>query len=524
MNPPALSERRSFLRWATVALAGLNASWPTRANNSSFKLDPFLLGVASGSPRADSVVLWTRLVGPDLIERGSVPVHWEIWEEGPRNRIVSEGTALALEALGHSVHVEVSGLQPNRWYTYRFMVQDAVSVSGRTRTLPAAGEQADKWRMTLASCQRWEDGFYAAYQHMLADQPDLVLFVGDYIYESAARKKPGYARTHNLARIKNLQDYRDRYALYKSDVHLQRMHAACPWLVTWDDHEVENNYAGLLSTSGHASFPSLRYAAYQAYYEHMPLSRKALVKGIEGLLAAEELRLYDAIDIGNLARIHLLDNRQYRDVPLCGKTPTDKLAQVCVQQASDSRSMLGAAQEQWLQKSLEQATQLNKKWNLIVQQTRFTPANYGYGLGQRFNPDTWDGYPETRGRVISALKASGAKNPVILGGDIHQNWVAHVHADPYNMQSPVIASEFIGTSISSSTSADASQNARQAFHNPHCLLSDSAYRGYALLELSQTRLDVSLRVLSDPKDPDATVSNLAAFSVNAGSPRIVRGG
>lgn len=517
ITPP----RRAFLRWVMGASAA--STWASNAFASPIEFGPdaFALGVSSGSPTPDGFVIWTRLIGPALRDHPDIPVKWAIWDPDKPGHLIQQGVAVAKGLLAHSVHVEVAGLEPNRWYAYRFMIGDASSRMGLSRTLPRQGTAVGHWRLAYASCQRWEHGYYAAYRHMLADHPDLVVFLGDYIYEYAGRHNPGFARTHALPRIESLQDYRDRYALYRSDPDLQRMHAACPWIVTWDDHEVENNYAGELSTLGYPDLPSRRLAAYQAFYEHMPLRRKALTNGLAGLLKGHGLRLYTTLDIGRLARLYLLDNRQYRDAPWCNESIPANLFSACSAMPDSERSMLGRSQERWLHDALAESVESKIEWNLLAQQTRFTPANYPSGHSKGFNPDGWDGYPESRERLIAALVSTHARNPIILGGDIHQNWIAHVHQDPYDVSSPVVAREFIGTSISSQ-GAHQRRTDRLAERNPHCIFSDSQRRGYGLVDLTPNRLDVTLRVVSDEKDQQASVNTLARFYVTHDDPTIKR--
>ena len=238
-------DRRRLLQLAASAATGL---WLPRAARSQPRLpaNPFALGVASGSPSHDSVVLWTRLVAPGIFESlgtGAIPVRWELAHDEQFSRIVQRGQSAALFELAHSVHVEVAGLEPDRWYFYRFIAGDAVSPTGRTRTFPAPDAIVQQLRLGLASCQRWEHGYYSAYRHMRSENLDAVLFVGDYIYEYPIASNP--VRVPTGGWVVTLDDYRRRYALHKSDTDLQAMHAACPWLQTWDDHEVQNDYAGL---------------------------------------------------------------------------------------------------------------------------------------------------------------------------------------------------------------------------------------------------------------------------------------
>ena len=279
-----MMDRRQWLKLAAATAAASSLPLVGCATSAGLRSDPFALGVASGSPRPDGVVLWTRLAPASLPEgsalRGPMAVSWELADDESFRRIVRRGRAAATPELAHSVHVEVDGLEPDRWYHYRFMAGGATSPIGRTRTLPAPGATVTRLRIGQASCQRWEFGYYAAYRHMLAEDPDFVLFLGDYIYEYAAPAR--VVRAMSLPEALTLADYRARYELYKSDTDLQRMHAACPWLMVWDDHEIQNDYAGLQGEDLSAGFPERRAAAYQAYYEHMPLRASVPLRLLAG--------------------------------------------------------------------------------------------------------------------------------------------------------------------------------------------------------------------------------------------------
>jgi alkaline phosphatase D len=511
-------QRRTFLQAIASTVAG-TLSLPGFAQ-PRFSSSPFTLGIASGSPTTDGFVIWTRLFSPEVPVASAVSVRWEIFEDGEPSKVVASGEALAVPELAHSVHVEVFRLRPDAWYGYRFLLGHVQSASGRARTLPLPNSMPEKLRLAYASCQRWEDGEYAAYRHMLSDSPDLVVFVGDYIYEYLSRPKDIAIRTHPHPHVRSLADFRQRYALYKSDPALQTMHAACPWLVTWDDHEVENNYFGKKSASGAFNFEFRRLAAYQAFYEHMPLRASVMMRGLDGLQRGEELRIYKYYDFGRLARLYLLDNRQYRDKVLCGSKPSLDRLELCQPELAetDVRSKLGELQEAWLGRALKESAVTKISWNLIAQQTRFTPSNYRSGAGIKFSGDSWDGYPGARQRLLDAISRERPFNPVILGGDIHSNWVADVHKNPYDVRSLMLASEFCGTSITSKNNLSQAAAERIAAANPHCLLANTEKRGYGLMDITPDQAKVQLRVLDDVTRLDSGISTLATFIVKNGQP------
>jgi alkaline phosphatase D len=523
-------DRRRLLQLAAGAATGL---WLPRAAWGQPRLpaNPFALGVASGSPGHDSVVLWTRLAAPGIFESlgtGAVPVRWELAHDEQFSRIVQRGQSPALFELAHSVHVEVGGLEPDRWYFYRFIAGDAVSPTGRTRTFPAPDAAVQRLRLGLASCQRWEHGYYSAYRHMHSEDLDAVLFVGDYIYEYPIASNP--VRVPTGGWVVTLDDYRRRYALHKSDADLQAMHAACPWLHTWDDHEVQNDYAGLApGYSGRAappdtlaSFPARRAAAYQAFYEHMPLRASVLTRAVAGLATGAEMRIYSQQRIGRLATLYLLDDRQYRDRQAC--TPGGRFGSGDVNPATcgdwndPKRSVLGAAQEQWLDAAL--ASGGGTEWTVIGQQTLFGQRNTRRRAARFLWNDGWDGYSAARRRLTDALQRHRAPNPVLLGGDMHENWVGHVKADYARPDSATIGVEFCGTSITSRSSRNGRVPAALLAENPHFIFAESERRGYGVCEFTPAHLTTSLRVVDDVRRKDAGIETLARFVVEAGRPRL----
>ncbi len=542
-----LSKRRQFLQLA-VRLGGLAAFsattltlprsvWSQTDSSRKFQNNPFTLGVASGSPTHDSVVLWTRLVENSLDNR-PVAVRWEVADDVAFSRIVQTGQHLATADLGHSVHVELQNLQADRWYFYRFMAGDAVSKVGRTRTFPKVGTAVDKLKIAYASCQRWEAGYFTAYKHMLAEKPDAVLFLGDYIYEypgnpvSAVRIP---SLTSTMGFVLTLDDYRNRYAQYKSDVDLQAMHAACPWLMTWDDHEVQNDYAGLTPGdsgladvfSNPAGFAMRRAAAYQAYYENMPIRASTLTKSMAGLASGAEMRIFQRVDVGQLVSFYMLDPRQYRDRQACSKDGKLGASMVnpakCTDWLDPKRTMLGMQQESWLNAELASTKQRGERgttWNVLAQSTLFGLRDNTLGDGQSFFNDGWDGYAPARQRLTDALQRNAMSNPVMLGGDVHENWVGYLKAD-YSQTTSAQASaaigvEFCGTSITSTAGSSAVEKTPERLaENPHFVFADAKFRGYGVVDFTAKQLTTTLRVVDNVRAKTTTLSTLAQFVVPA---------
>ena len=525
-------QRRDFLRrlaWAGAAAATSSlphSAWAT----TRLRSQPFAWGVASGSPRDDGMVLWTRLAPAALpAPNGPVPLRWELAHDEHFRRPVRSGEAIALPELGHSVHVELTGLPSDRWYFYRFTLGDATSPTGRTRTLAAPGAQVQRFRFAFASCQRWEHGYYAAWRHLCAEQPDAIIFLGDYIYEYASTRVPAaaLARSHTLRHARDLADYRDRYALHRSDPALQAAHALCPWIVTWDDHEVENDYAGAQGQEDSADFLLRRAAAYQAFYENMPLRASALVHGLAGLGRPDAVRVNDRLAHGQLLRFHVLDTRQHRDFQACrapNSSGSGSLApKDCAELTAPGRSLLGHTQESWLRQGLAQdAAADGPRWTVLAQQTLFSQRNYRAAPNALYSTDGWDGYPAARQRLLNTLAQQPPRNTVFIGGDIHQNYVCRVLADYQRPESTVIASEFCGTSVTSRSNTTQDKVDGVARRNPHVLLANCEHRGYSVADVTPATWTTRLRVLDDATRPDAQISTLARFVVEDGRPGPVR--
>jgi alkaline phosphatase D len=511
--------RRGVSRRGFLAGAGAAAlAWPTplraSAQAPSFGSNPFTLGVASGHPLSDGVVLWTRLA-PDPLHGGgmseaAVPVDWDVAYDERFERRVQSGRARATAEGVHTLHVEVQGLEPDRWYWYRFRVGGEVSPTGRTRTAPVAGKTPDRLRFAFASCQHYEQGLFTAYRHMLRDDPDLIVHLGDYIYETSS--SVDRVRMHDAPEPVTLDDYRGRFALYRTDPDLQAAHAACPWLVTWDDHEVQNDYADDRSQRLDAApwFLARRAAAYRAYYEHMPLRRAAVPSG-------PHMRLFTRVAWGALADFHVLDDRQHRSHQVCPRPGRggSNVVEDCAARLDPRLTLLGDVQERWLMAGLGSS---RARWNVLAQQTLMAQLDRKLGPGQSFWTDGWDGYPAARRRLLEFVAARKPANPLVIGGDVHSFWVTDLKPDFDDPASPTVATEFVGTSITSELRRAQVELDVIRGENPHVRYADLTRRGYVTMELGRARARAELRGLENVSRRDAGVVTMATFVVEDGRP------
>jgi len=415
-------------------------------------------------------------------------------------------------SFAHAVHVEVDNLEPGRWYWYRFRAGAETSTIGRTRTAPPANA-ADRLRLAFASCQHYEHGYFSAYRHMLADDLDLIVHGGDYIYESSWSQA---VRKHGAPEPHTLDDYRIRHALYKTDPDLQAAHAACPWVVTWDDHEVQNDYANDRSERLDPAewFLQRRAAAYRAYYEHMPLRRQMVPFG-------PHMRLFTRVAFGRLAQIHVLDGRQYRSHQPCAAPGRggSNVVEDCPERLDPRLTILGDAQERWLEAGLDRSP---ARWNVIAQQTLMAQLDRKPGPGLQVWTDGWDGYPAARRRLLDYLGQRKPANPIVLGGDVHSFWVTDLKPDFDDPRSPVVATEFVATSITSSFPRRQEELELVLTDNPHVRLANGSRRGYLRVEITRERLRADLRALRSVARPGAEADTLATFVVEDGRPGAVR--
>ena len=430
--------RRTLLRTGGSAAAGLFVVGRTAAAKAAppFAGDPFSLGVASGDPTPDGIVLWTRLA-PAPLEGGGLKdeaygVRYELAADEDFRTIVRRGAVEALPDEVHTVHVELTGLQPETQYWYRFKWGTAISPVGRTRTAPPAGSSPEAFRFAFVSCQNYTHGYYPAYADLaLQDDIELVVHLGDYIYEGAGLSADRVRDHVPQAELLSLSDYRTRHALYRTDPDLRAAHAAFPWLMTWDDHEFKDNYANLDLEPDQPleDVAARRAAAYLAYWEHAPLSRSRKPVG-------KDMNLYRRAHWGDLATIHVLDTRQYRDdqIAQCTQAERDPASGFgyCPEALNPTRTILGAEQRDWLFEGLAAAPASG--WNVLANQVGFAAQDDNSRLDRRlFFRDSWDGYVAERQLVLDFLKELDQKNTVVITGDKHQNSVRNVaehYTDP----------------------------------------------------------------------------------------------
>ena len=470
------------------------------------KLDfPFTLGVASGEPEHDGIVLWTRLApqpaASPVLPNANIEVRWEIAEDDAFAKVVRKGKAAATPMLAHSVHVEAGGLKPARWYHYRFTAAGHRSPTGRFKTAPAPGDETTPLKFAFASCQQWTQGLWTAYQHMSEEDLDLVIHLGDYIYEQGYRgqvRPDGHEETFTLA------DYRNRHALYKSDPLLQRAHARFPWATTWDDHEVSNNYANDIQEKGQprAEFMERRASAYQAYYEHMPLRRAQINAG-------SRMTLHRRLDFGQMVRVHMLDTRQYRTDQVCG----DASKPACPELQNPQQTLLGAGQERWLEGNLQSS---KAKWDLLGQQILVTLQDFDPTESITYNMDSWSGYPLARERLVATLQKA-QRNAVIITGDVHASWVGQLHTEPLNLKSPCVAAEFVGTSISSGgDGSDMTPRGEGVLRANPQIRYFNARRGYVRCEATPSRFRADYRLVEYVTRPGSPIATKVSWTVEPG--------
>ncbi|RZS32473.1 alkaline phosphatase D [Herbihabitans rhizosphaerae] len=487
--------RRDLLR-AAAATGALGAAWPLSAQlttaqahaaarnlGATWDPAPFTLGVASGDPGPDGILLWTRLAPEPLANDQPLPttvdVDWVLATDPELSNKIAQGQTEADASTGHSVHVPVAGLEPNTRYYYRFSAQGKESRLGRTKTAPTGA--IPSVRFASANCQAWHDGFYAAHRGIAAEDLDFVVHLGDYMYEHG-QVGGTPIRDHEGPEVHTLTDYRRRHALYKGDPSLRAAHAAHPWFLTWDDHEVVNDYSGTSKP-----LRKRRAAAYQAWWEHMP------VRGdTPATPQIHQRRMW-----GDLLELTVLDLRQYRSA-----------------QNLPDGTILGAQQKSWLKSTVDTAPDAWRCWVNSIMLSQLAKQGGGY-----YFTDQWDGFLAERKEVLTHVHDAGLRDLVVITGDWHSAFVDDIRPDFDNAHSPVIGTEFTAHSVASGAySPDWNQTNGPIMGkaNPHLKYFEGNRYGYDVYEVTPQRWSTHMRVIGDRRDPNSPVSTLTTFHVDRG--------
>lgn len=520
----ALSRRRLLRAFGASALTALSLPLLSRSALAQpvFAIYPFQLGVAAGDPVPDGFVIWTRLA-PDPMAIGHgmpaqpVEVAWEVAADAQFKTVSRKGVAIARPELGHSVHVEVAGLDPARPYWYRFQAGTERSLVGRAKTTPRHGAPTGHVRFGVAGCQHYEQGLFTAHRKLAAEELDFIFCYGDYIYEGRGSRiwnGPNgpieNVRQHANQEIYSLDDYRRRYAQYKMDADLQAAHASAAWFSVWDDHETDNNWVTDIDQDGTPNkvFDLRRQAAVQAYYENMPLRPSSFPVG-------RSMQLYRKATYGDLLDLNLLDTRQYRSDQPCG----DRWGATCDVLDRADAQVLGARQEAW---TLAQLTGSTARWKVLAQQVMMMDLDRDPGPAHVVNHDSWAGYRMPRNRLLSAVKRRDVQNVIVLTGDEHQNYAGELHLDGRAPAQRPIATEFVTTSISSGgdgieqrpdMAAIQAVNAQLKFNN--------AQRGYLVCDVTPERWVSEFKVLDRVTAREGNLTTRIKLAVASGSPRLV---
>jgi alkaline phosphatase D len=510
-------DRRRFLAyaWRGVGASLALALLPGEELFAAPRLgrNPFTLGVASGDPMADGAVLWTR-IAPEPAEIGrlgrrAIPVGWRVATDPGMRHVVARGVAIASAELAHSVHVEVCGLRSRRDYFYQFDLREEESAIGHFRTAPEPHDDVREVKFAFATCQDWPSGHYTAYRDMAARDLDLVLHLGDYTYEYAidATRRGVPAPEGFREECLDLRTYRLRHTLYKLDPDLQAVHAKFPFAVIWDDHEVANDYSGIAPEFDTPSpeFVARRAAAYQAYYEHMPIRASFARRTAPGL------RIYRRLQYGKLVEFTMLDARQYRSDNRCG----DGESLRCEAATQGQYTMLGHRQEEWVARGFARS---DAAWNVVGQQLLLAELEHFPYQDERYWNDAWDGYPLARQRLLASVVETGVRNPVFLTGDWHSTFVNDLKLDFKDPRAQTVATEFVTPAIT--TGGDSTPYgpyyAPMIPYNPHIRYYEGDRRGYFAATVTPEEMRLDLRFVTSVEDSSAVGYTERSFVVRDG--------
>ncbi len=520
-----IEQRRDVLRrlGASALLTAAGGLLSTAARSQpAASSNLFTLGVASGDPAPDGFVIWTKLA-PKPLERGAgmpkkpVEVEWVVAHDEHLQKIARQGKATAHPELGHAVHVEIAGLEPTRDYFYQFTAGGKRSAVGRARTFPRAGAALAQLRFAVAGCQRYEAGYFTAYRYLAAERFDFVYHYGDYIYEYRTVRAGGLP--YPVVRVMpgepdecyTLDDYRHRYSLHQLDADLQAAHASAPFIMSFDDHEVDNNWAGDISEENtpRELFLMRRAAAFQAWYEHMPLRRAQMPSG-------PDILAYRRLVAGDLLAVNVLDTRQYRSDQPCG----DGAKANCAEALEPNRTMLGDKQERWLYDSFKSPA---ARWTLLAQQVPIMRADRNPDPNI-FAPsmDKWDGAVAARDRLFAAVEQAKLRNLVVVDGDVHFNCAGELKKNFADEKSAMLGVEFVATSISSlGDGFDINSRFKALMQQDPHIKFYNGQRGYVRHVVTPQRWQADYQVLDKVTVPDGRMTTRRSFVVEDGVSKLV---
>ncbi len=527
MNTIVALNRRDVLRrlGASAMLTASSGLFSNAVWSQSASSNPFTLGVASGDPAPDGFVIWTKLAPKPLERGGGMPgkpmeTEWVVAADESMSKIVQRGKATARPELGHSVHVELAGLEPARDYFYRFTAGGEQSRVGRSRTFPRTGAPLAQLKFAVAGCQRYEAGLFTAYRHLAAERFDFVFHYGDYIYEYPTLR-PGAKTPWPVIRVMpgepeetyTLDDYRYRYSLYQLDPDLQAAHASAPFIMSFDDHEVVNDWAGESTVKQMPREPFMlrRAAAFQAWYEHLPLRRAQMPKG-------PDIQAYRRLTVGDLLTVNVLDTRQYRTGTTCGA----RVMAGCAEALEPHRTMLGDTQERWLYDSFKAPA---ARWTLLAQQIpimrqdrNVDPAIFGPSM------DKWDGAVAARDRLFNAVEQSGLRNLVVVDGDVHHNCAGELKKNFDDEKSTTLGVDFTTTSISSlGDGFDINARWKTLMQQDPHIRFYNGQRGYVRHTVTPQRWQAEYQVIDKVAVPDGRISTRRRFVLESGVSRLLDG-
>jgi alkaline phosphatase D len=510
--------RRTLLRTGGAAAVILYGSAiPSASAGPQFADYPFKLGVASGEPTPDGIVLWTRLA-PDPLNGGGLGdatyrVRFEVAKDPTFLSIVHRGHTRVGPEEVHTVHAEVNGLKRESEYWYRFECKGYESPVGRFRTAPRYGTVPEHLKFAFVSCQNYTYGYFSAFNDLVGqDDVELVVHLGDYIYEGPG--SPSGPRAHApAATVRTLAEYRTRHAQYKTDESLQAAHQAYPWVMTWDDHEFADNYADLDLDPDQPleTVAQRRAAAYLAYWEHSPLPRSR--KPVD-----QNMPMFRRSAWGDLVLFHVLDTRQHRSDQIGTCPGPQRQFGYCPPALDPERGILGAEQRAWLLEGLDSST---ARWNVLANQVRFAPLDQNTNSTIKgFGQDNWDGYVADRQRVLDFMREQRPSNPVVITGDAHVHSVRNVPPNFQSFDGTPVAVEFIGTSISTDGDPRTEELGKAHFRddteNPHRLFQCDR-RGYVTVDVTPESWQADFHTVS-VATPTYAGETVASFVVEDGIP------